>query len=62
MGNLMDEVLNRVVEIQSDSLKIHGKLVAFSKSQRTPSHRPDVLVLEIPGGLCLVRKWTLISF
>jgi hypothetical protein len=62
MSGLFSSLLNRHVTIESSGLKISGRLVAVSNSQRLPSRRPYVLVLETPMGPSLVRNWNVISF
>jgi hypothetical protein len=62
MYSLLEDLLFRVVTVQSASARISGQFVAFSEPQRGRLHRPCVLVLETGLGLCLVRDWTVITF
>lgn len=62
MYSLLEDLLFRVVTVQSSSARISGQLVAFSEPQRGRRHRPCVLILETGLGLCLVRDWAVIAF
>ena len=62
MSWLLRVLINRVVQVQADGLKVSGRLVAVSESSRVPIHCPGVLVLETASGLCIIREWTAIAF
>jgi len=59
---ILGVLVGRVVAVQVDRLKICGRLLAVSESQRYPLHVPGVLVLETASGLCIIREWTVIAF
>ena len=62
MSNLVRALVNRQITVQSNGLKISGRLLHVSDSSRRPDHKPCVLVLQTLQGFCLVRDWTLIAF
>lgn len=59
---LIRALVGRVVQVQAEGLKVYGRLVAVSDSQRRPVHLPGVLILETDCGFCIVREWTVIAF
>jgi hypothetical protein len=62
MYSLFSSLLNRVVMVQADKLKMLGRLRGFSESRSGPDHRPEILVLETADGLVIIREWTVIAF
>ena len=62
MSWLVLSLVNRQVTVESSGLKVRGRLVAVSDSQNGRDHKPCVLVLQTPLGLCLLRDWTVIAF
>ena len=62
MYSLLENLLFRVVTVQSFGVRLSGQLVAFSEPQRGRRHRPCVLILETGLGLCIMRDWTVITF
>jgi hypothetical protein len=62
MSDLLRALLNRVVMVQADKLKMLGRLRGFSESRSGPDHRPGILVLETADGLVIIREWTVIAF
>jgi len=59
---LLRVLVGRVVLVEVGGLKVRGRLLVVSESQRRPIHLPGVLVLETASGFCIVREWAVIAF